>query len=113
MVVCGTQYKYVACLIYQIICKDVSSVKNKLIIKWIGEDNYSSVTYNQVDVLGENLSDDTRATKSKHIMQQYNVALGLRFSYIHPCLLLKTVLALFYIIHMDIREFRDIWAAYW
>ena len=42
-------------------------VENKLIVKWFGEENYSAVAYNQVDVLGENLVDAARAAKSKHM----------------------------------------------
>ena len=58
-----------------------SAQKDKLIVKWFGEDNYSSVTVNHLYVLGENLIDAARAAKSKFIMEQYNIALGQRLSY--------------------------------
>ena len=55
--------------------------RDKLLVKWFGEENYSSVTITQVDILGENLIDAATA-KSKFIMEQYNIALGQRLSYI-------------------------------
>ena len=55
--------------------------KEKVIVKWFGEDNYSSLNVKQVDVLGENLVDASRAAKSQFIMEQYNQALGQRLSY--------------------------------
>ena len=55
--------------------------KEKVIVKWFGEDKYSSVLVNQLDVLGENLIDAARAAKSKYIMGQYNQALGQKLSY--------------------------------
>ena len=53
----------------------------KVIVKWIGEDNYSQVPSSHVDELGENLVDAARAAKSKHIMKQYNVALGQKMNF--------------------------------
>ena len=49
---------------------------NKVIVKWFGENNFSSVNSSQIDVLGENLVDAARAAKSTFIMEQYNIALG-------------------------------------
>ena len=46
---------------------------NKVIVKWFGENNFSSVNSSQNDVLGENLVDAARST---FIMKQYNIALG-------------------------------------
>ena len=43
--------------------------KNKLIVKWIGENTYSSVNCNQIDIQGENLLGTARAAKSKYIME--------------------------------------------
>ena len=54
--------------------------KSKLIVKWFGEENYSSVTATQVDVPGENLVDAARASISKFVTEQYNVALGQRLA---------------------------------
>ena len=43
---------------------------NKVIVKWFGENNFSSVNSSQIDVLGENLVDAARAAKSTFIMEQ-------------------------------------------
>ena len=55
--------------------------KDTLIVKWYGEDNYSAVNANQVDILGENLVDASRAARSKYIMQEYNIALGQKLAF--------------------------------
>ena len=55
--------------------------KNKLIVKWFGEETFSVVGENNLDVLGENLVDAKRAARSKNITQQYNAALGRKLCY--------------------------------
>ena len=58
-----------------------SKYKDKLIVKWFGENMYSSVTASQIDVLEENLVDAARAARSSHILKQYNIALGTKLAY--------------------------------
>ena len=67
---------------YLINCETSSCKKDKLIVKWFGEDTFSSVDAKDVDVLGENLIDASRAARSHYITQQYNLALGQRYSYV-------------------------------
>ena len=55
--------------------------RDKLIVKWVGEENYNMKHLHHIQKLGENLSDAALASKSKYIMQQYNIALGMRLSY--------------------------------
>ena len=50
-------------------------------MKWFGENSFSVVGDNNLDLLGENLVDAKRAARSKNIMEQYNVALGQKFSF--------------------------------
>ena len=54
---------------------------NKVIVKWFGENNFSSFNSTQTNVLGENLVDSARVAKSTFIIEQYNIALGKRLSY--------------------------------
>ena len=49
---------------------------NKVLVKWFGENNFSSVSSSQIDVLHENLVDAARAARS--IMEQYNIALAVQ-----------------------------------
>ena len=49
---------------------------NKVLVKWFGENNFSSVSSSQIDVLHENLVDVARAARS--IMEQYNIALAVQ-----------------------------------
>ena len=50
-------------------------------MKWFGENSFSVVGDNNLDLLGENLVDAKKAARSKNIMEQYNVALGQKFSF--------------------------------
>ena len=59
-----------------------SGQRDKLIVKWVGEENYNTKSTDQIQTLDENLSDAALAAKSKYIMQQYNIALGMRLSYV-------------------------------
>ena len=61
--------------------KQFSTLKQKVIVKWFGENNFSYLNPEQIDSLGENLVDALRAAKSKYIMENYNIALGKRLSY--------------------------------
>jgi hypothetical protein len=60
-----------------------SKLGERVIVKWVGEERYSSISEKQIDELGENLLDAKRAARSKYIMEQYNRALGLRLSTYH------------------------------
>ena len=55
--------------------------KDKRIVRWYGESSFSVVGDNNLDILGENLVDARRAARSKHIMEQYNAALGEKLSF--------------------------------
>ena len=61
---------------YPVICNIGFVYKITVIVKWFGENNFSSVSSSQIDALGENLVDAARAAKSTFIMEQYNIALG-------------------------------------
>ena len=61
--------------------KRFSNTNAKLLVKWFGENNFSAVATTQIDFLGENLVDAARASRSKYIMEQYNIALGLKLAH--------------------------------
>ena len=60
---------------------------NKVLVKWFGENNFSSVSSSQIDVLHENLVDVARAARS--IMEQYNIALGKQLLYTQKYAVMK------------------------
>ena len=47
--------------------KQFSTLKEKVIVKWFGENNFSYLNPKQIDSLGKNLVDASRAAKSKYM----------------------------------------------
>ena len=71
----GILHKYVVWMMYAVIC-NIGFLYKKVLVKWFGENNFSSVSSSQIDVLHENLVDVARAARS--IMEQYNIALAVQ-----------------------------------
>ena len=52
------------------------NVAGKVLVRWVGEGNYSALRENCVELLARNKTDEYRANKSNHISKMYHLALS-------------------------------------